>query len=75
VNWANVRLSGSTGSRWYISGFGAIFCAAALGFLLYETMRSTPANVLVLAAILILSVAVELAYQRYRKKCILCSTG
>lgn len=73
VNWANVRLSVSTRSNRYISGFGAICCAAALCFLVYETMQSTPANLFILAAVLILSVVIELAYQRYRKKCILCS--
>ncbi len=73
VNLANVRLRESTGSRWYISEFGAICCALALCFLVYETLQSAPESILILAAVLILSVTVELAYQRYRKKCILHS--
>jgi amino acid transporter len=65
VNWANLRLSEQTDSRRWIAALGAALCGAALASLVWETARDTPAKLLVLLAMLVLAVAIEVAYRRW----------
>ncbi len=63
VNAANLRMADRTGSnRWIpLAGLGA--CAVALAALLWHTWTTSPARIFVLAAMVVLSVAIEGAYR------------
>ncbi len=63
VNAANVRRARDTHSRAWISAIGSVACLAALAALIWETARSAPQNLWVLAALLGLALAIEGVYR------------
>jgi len=63
VNFASYRLSGTIGSNKGISIIGACLCLAALGSLIWLTLRDTPLHIFFLAGMLILSIVTEYAYR------------
>lgn len=63
VNAANVRQARHTNSRGWISAVGAAACLAALGALVWQTARTEPMKLWVLAAMVLLAAAIEGAYR------------
>jgi amino acid transporter len=63
VNTANARHSPHTNSRRWISAAGAVACLAALGALVWQTARTGPAKLWVLAAMITLAVMIEGSYR------------
>jgi amino acid transporter len=63
VNAANARQAPHTGSRVWISLTGVAACLAAFGALIWQTARTGPAKLWVLAAMVGLAVAIEGAYR------------
>ena len=63
VNAANARHASHAGSRGWISVVGAVACLVALGALIWQTTTTSPAKLLILAAMLALALAIEGAYQ------------
>jgi len=63
VNAANARLFDKTGSRRWISLTGLVACLLALGALLWETVRTAPARILVLVVMAGLAIAIEAGYR------------
>ena len=63
VNFANVRRAAETGSRRWISLFGAVACLVALGALVWQTLGSSPGKLWILAAMIALAVLIEGAYR------------
>ena len=68
VNAANVRRARETHSRAWISVIGAVACGAAFGALVWETARSSPEKLWILAALVGLAVAIEGAYRLGRRE-------
>jgi amino acid transporter len=68
VNLANVRRAKDTRSHAWLSVVGALACTAALGALVWETARSAPEKLLVLAVLVGLSVVIEGAYRLARRE-------
>ncbi len=66
VNIANVRLYRQTNSRAWISVVGAAACIGALAVLLWHTAKTSPANLLVLAAMAVLAFSIEAVYRMFR---------
>jgi len=66
VNWANVRLSQRTESRWYISAVACAACLGALVALIWEAFTTAPHTLLVLGGMIALSFAIELTYRTIR---------
>jgi len=66
VNFANVKLHRQTGSKAWISAVGAAACLGALAVLLWHTAKTSPVNLLVLAAMAVLAFAVEAVYRMSR---------
>jgi amino acid transporter len=63
VNVANVRLADETGAKRWIGVSGACACLAALAALLWQTLRSNPSRLWILALLVALSVLVEGTYR------------
>jgi amino acid transporter len=63
VNAANVWVAGQTGSRWWISGAGAVACLLALLVLICHTASNAPGQLWVLAVMLGLSLLTEAGYR------------
>ena len=63
VNAANVRHAAQTNSHRWISAIAAVACLAALGALVWQTTRTAPAKLWVLAALFALAVTIEGAYR------------
>ena len=63
VNAANLRLAGQTDSNRWVPALGLLACAVALAALLWHTWTTSPARIFVLAAMVVLSVAIEGAYR------------
>lgn len=63
VNAANLRLSGDTGSNRWIPALGLLACTLALTALLWHTWTAAPGRIVVLAAMIGLSLAIEGAYR------------
>jgi amino acid transporter len=63
VNAANARQAFQTESRRWISVVGAIACLAALGALVWQTARTAPSKLWVLAAMLALAAIIEGSYR------------
>jgi uncharacterized membrane protein HdeD (DUF308 family) len=59
VNAANARHARHTNSRRWISAAGAVACLAALGALVWQTARTGPVKLWVLAAMVALAVIIE----------------
>jgi amino acid transporter len=66
VNWANVRLSRQTKSRWYLSAVACATCLGALGALIHEALLTAPHTLLVLGGMIGISFAIELVYRTVR---------
>jgi amino acid transporter len=62
VNTANAVLAGKTGSPRWIPVLGAVLCLGAFGCLLWQTFRSQPSHLWVLAAMLAAAFLIESAY-------------
>jgi amino acid transporter len=63
VNWANVKLSRSTGAAWQISAVGGIACLAALIALLWHTLEVAPWKLLLIGGIFAAAVGIESVYR------------
>jgi len=63
VNVANVKLAAETGSRRWLSLLGAVLCLTALASLLWQTLRTVPAHILVLVAMAGAAFAIEAAFR------------
>ena len=63
INIANARHATHTNSRGWISAAGAVACIAAMGALIWQTARTAPANLWVLAALIALAVMIEGGYR------------
>lgn len=72
VNVANVRLADDTESIWQISALGAVACIGALFALLWQTVATSPRQILVLFAMIGLAFAIEFAYRKLRPREIKC---
>ena len=68
VNIANVRHASYTKSRGWISATGALACLAALGALVWQTARTRPMKLWVLAAMVALSVIIEGIYRLTKRE-------
>jgi len=68
VNAAGMKLSRRIGSAAWISGAGLVACLGALGALVWQTLSTQPARLLILAAMLILSLGIELLYRLLRRR-------
>lgn len=68
VNTANARRAPHTDSRSWISAAGAVACLAALGALIWQTARTGPTKLWVLAAMVMLAVMVEGGYQLAKRE-------
>ncbi len=68
VNAANVRHASHTNSRAWISAGGAGACVAAFGALVWQTARTGPAKLWVLAAMVALAVMVEGGYRLAKRE-------
>jgi amino acid transporter len=65
VNISNARLSLTTGSRKWISIFGAVLCLGALAILVGQRAMTAPRELFVLAAMVGLAFIIELTYRRF----------
>jgi protein-S-isoprenylcysteine O-methyltransferase Ste14 len=63
VNTANARHAPDTNSRGWISAAGTVACLAALAALVWQTARTAPAKLWVLAALMALAVMIEGSYR------------
>ena len=68
VNTANARHAPHTKSHGWISAAGAVACLAALGALIWQTARTGPMKLLVLAAMVALAVVVEGAFRLTKRE-------
>jgi len=68
VNTASYRLSERIGSNKGISIVGAFLCLAALGSLVWLTIRDNPAHIFFLAGMVFLSVAIEYGYRIFHNR-------
>ena len=68
VNTANARHAAQTKSRGWISATGAVACLAALCALVWQTARSGPMKLWVLAAMITLAVTIEGAYRLAKRE-------
>jgi len=59
VNAANAKQAAETGSRRWISVGGVVLCLAALVSLLWQTVTTSPSHAWILAAMVVLSLAIE----------------
>jgi hypothetical protein len=66
VNTANARHAPQTKSHAWVSVVGAIACGLALGALVWQTARTGPMKLWVLAAMIVLAVAIEGTYRLTR---------
>ncbi len=64
VNASNAYLSEKTGSRRWISVLGAIVCCGAVVALIWQTVRSSPSEIWILAVMIGLSFVGEASYRK-----------
>ncbi len=63
VNWANVKVAVETKSLRWLSAAGCLACLAALAALVWRTATGAPGKLWVLAGLLGLAFAIEVAYR------------
>ncbi len=68
VNTANVRHASQTNSHASISAAGAVACLAALAALIWQTARTGPSKLWVLAAMITLAVTIEGIYRLAKRE-------
>ena len=68
VNTANASQAPHTNSRGWISAAGAVACLAALGALVWQTARTAPSKLWVLAALVALAVMIEGGYRLTKRE-------
>jgi len=68
VNAANARHASHTNSHAWISAGGTVACVAALGALVWQTARTGPAKLWVLAAMVVMAVTVEGGYRLAKRE-------
>ncbi len=68
VNTANAFHAPHTNSRGWISAAGAVACLAALGALVWQTARTAPSKLWVLAALVALAVMIEGGYRLAKRE-------
>jgi uncharacterized membrane protein HdeD (DUF308 family) len=68
VNTANALHAPHTKSRAWISAAGAVACLASLGALVWQTARTGPMKLWVLAAMVALAVIIEGIYRLAKRK-------
>lgn len=68
VNIANARHAVQTKSRGWISATGAVACLAALSALIWQTARTGPMKLWVLATMIILAVTIEGLYRLAKRE-------
>jgi amino acid transporter len=66
VNGANVVLAKKTNSRRWISSLGVLLCIGALASLIWYTLKSAPAHIWVLVAMLVIAFLIEAIYRFWR---------
>ncbi len=68
VNTANAVHAPQTNSRGWISAAGAVACLAALGALVWQTARTAPSKLWVLAALVAMAVMIEGSYRLAKRE-------
>lgn len=68
VNIANALRAAHTRSRAWVSATGAVACMAAFGALVWQTARTTPKDLWLLAALLGIAVAIEGGFRLARRE-------
>jgi uncharacterized membrane protein HdeD (DUF308 family) len=68
VNTANAFQAPQTNSRGWISAAGAVACLGALGALVWQTARTAPSKLWVLAALVALAVLIEGSYRLTKRE-------
>ena len=68
VNSANLRCAAITAGKRWLSASGIVACVVALGALIWQTARSAPAKLWVLAAMLGLALLIEGGYRMAGRK-------
>lgn len=68
VNLANIRLSGQTNSRVWISVTGTIACIAAFVALVYQTATNHPTHLWILVGLTILAFSIEVSWSYYKNR-------
>ena len=68
VNTANALHAPHTNSHGWISVIGAVACLTALTALIWQTARTTPANLWILAALIALAVIIEGGYRLTKRE-------
>ena len=68
VNTANARHAPHTNSHAWVSAIGAVACLTALAALIWQTTRTTPANLWILAALVALAVIIEGGYRLTKRE-------
>ena len=72
VNWANVKMAKDTGGIWPISALGTAACIGAFFALLWQTVGTSPRQILVLFVMIGLAVVIEVIYRKFRPREIKC---
>ncbi len=67
VNGANLKLRKETGSNVWVPLLGLLACSGALMVLLWQTYTTDPARLWTLVVMLVLAVAVEWLYRRFKR--------
>ena len=75
VNAANLRLFRQTRSRWWLPLLGTVACAAALVLLLVQTALENPWKIAIPAAMLLLSLLIEITYRGISGRTIECGAS
>jgi amino acid transporter len=68
VNAANVKMSDKTNSKKWISVTGMVLCLTALVLMIIQTLKTSPADIWVLAIMFGLAFLIEGIYREFRKK-------
>lgn len=64
VNAANLKLHEKTGSKRWISALGVLACLGAFGVLIWQTAKSAPEKLVILAGLIVASFAIEIIYKK-----------
>ena len=65
VNTSNLKIHKKTSSNKYIPILGVITCLFALAALIWQTVLTSPFNILILAVLVVSSFAIEIIYTRH----------
>ena len=68
VNIANVKMSKETGSKSWLSFSGAGLCFGALAALIYQTILTSPSDLLILFIMLLISFLIEAGFRLFSER-------